>query len=120
MHIIQIEQHGSKKPLRNFEPSNPGLDKKLEPSPTMLVSYKKRNVKRQILNKHKVDVEFIVLFISCNNLFYSKRTVKEIMRCRLNYHHLIVNPIRELLSQNNRIAGRIFAYEYYPVKDSER
>ena len=39
---IQMKPLGVKKPLRNFEPSNPGSDKKLEPSPPTLVSYKKK------------------------------------------------------------------------------
>ena len=39
---IQMKPLGVKKPLRNFEPPNPGSDKKLEPSPPTLVSYKKK------------------------------------------------------------------------------
>ena len=39
---IQIKPLRVKKLLRNFEPSNPGSDKKLEPSSPTLVSYKKK------------------------------------------------------------------------------
>ena len=48
---IQMKPLGVKKPLRNFEPSNPGSDKKLEPSPPTLVSYKKKSVTGIKLNQ---------------------------------------------------------------------
>ena len=46
---------GVKKPLRNFEPSNPGSDKKLEPSPPSLVSYKKKEC-RPTINQSKGNI----------------------------------------------------------------
>ena len=45
---IQMKPPGVKKPLRNFEPSNPGSHKKLKPSFPTFVSYIKKSVMMDI------------------------------------------------------------------------